>query len=58
MSASQEAGDAPLPQIAFPARTDHPVLAAILAELRERTVPRDPDDPARPPVVADYEDAP
>lgn len=58
MTATTEDSDAPLPGITPPARTDHPVLAAILAELRERTTPWDPDDPAPPPVVADYEDAP
>ncbi len=40
----------PLPEIAAPDQTDHPVLAAILAELRDRE--RDT------PVVAHYEDAP
>ncbi|WP_255952198.1 hypothetical protein [Streptomyces odontomachi] len=58
MTAPQEDCDAPLPGIAFPARTDHPVLAAVLADLRARTTPWDPDDPAPPPAVADYEDAP
>ncbi|MFE6621839.1 hypothetical protein [Streptomyces sp. NPDC057740] len=40
----------PLPEIAPPDQTDHPVLAAILAELRDR------EQDAL--VVAHYEDAP
>ncbi|WP_179023786.1 hypothetical protein [Streptomyces sp. IMTB 2501] len=40
----------PLPEIAPPDRTDHPVLAAILAELRARE--------GEAVVVAHYEDAP
>ncbi|MFE7269657.1 hypothetical protein [Streptomyces sp. NPDC057623] len=40
----------PLPEIAPPDHTDHPVLAAILAELRTRE--------GENPVVAHYEDAP
>jgi hypothetical protein len=49
---------APLPEFAdlaaagFPDRADHPVLSAILADLRSRT--QDGEDPA----VAYYEDAP
>ncbi|GHE04782.1 hypothetical protein [Streptomyces alanosinicus] len=39
----------PLPEIAPPDHTDHPVLAAILADLRAR---------AGEVVVAQYEDAP
>ncbi|MER5544400.1 hypothetical protein ACWDBD_14460 [Streptomyces sp. NPDC001118] len=44
----------PLPEIAPPDHTDHPVLAAILAELRERERARE----GEPVVVAHYEDAP
>jgi hypothetical protein len=40
----------PLPEIAAPDHTDHPVLAVILAELRRRE--------EEPSVVAHYEDAP
>ncbi|MCC5478988.1 hypothetical protein [Streptomyces barringtoniae] len=40
----------PLPEIAPPDHTDHPVLAAILAELRARE--------GESTVVAHYEDAP
>ena len=40
----------PRPEITPPDRTDHPVLAAILAELRARE--------GDPTVVAHYEDAP
>lgn len=40
----------PLPEIAAPDHTDHPVLAAILAELRTRE--------GESTVVAHYEDAP
>ncbi|MET9967793.1 hypothetical protein ABZZ80_18155 [Streptomyces sp. NPDC006356] len=40
----------PLPEIAPPDQTDHPVLAAILTELRDRE--------GDPVVVAHYEDAP
>ncbi|MER5939090.1 hypothetical protein ABT121_17405 [Streptomyces sp. NPDC001928] len=40
----------PLPEIAPPTHTDHPVLASILAELRTRE--------GESTVVAHYEDAP
>ncbi len=40
----------PLPALHRPARTDHPVLAAVLAELTARD--------REPTVVAAYEDAP
>ncbi|MFC5212357.1 hypothetical protein [Streptomyces coerulescens] len=40
----------PLPEIGPHTHTDHPVLAAILAELRSRE--------EEPTVVAHYEDAP
>ncbi|MFR9796431.1 hypothetical protein ACL02U_11075 [Streptomyces sp. MS06] len=40
----------PLPDVQRPDRTDHPVLAAILIELRARD--------SEPTVVAHYEDAP
>ncbi|MEU6840625.1 hypothetical protein ABZ930_01965 [Streptomyces sp. NPDC046716] len=43
--------DTPLPEFRLPARSDHPVLSAVLDELRLRAV--DPE-----PVVAHYEDAP
>ena len=56
MTAPHEDSDTPLPEVVLPAETDHPVLAAILADLRERTAARDRHDP--PPVVARYEDAP
>ncbi|MFD8571724.1 hypothetical protein [Streptomyces sp. NPDC057694] len=43
--------DAPLPEFGLPARTDHPVLGAVLDELRLRALDTEP-------VVAHYEDAP
>ncbi|WP_353944681.1 hypothetical protein ABII15_25915 [Streptomyces sp. HUAS MG91] len=43
--------EAPLPAFGLPARSDHPVLSAVLDELRLRAL--DPE-----PVVARYEDAP
>jgi hypothetical protein len=50
VTAPVEESGAPLPEIPLPENTDHPVLAAILAELRSRA--------AEPTVVAHYEDAP
>ncbi|GGS91954.1 hypothetical protein GCM10010254_09830 [Streptomyces chromofuscus] len=50
MTAPADDTHIPLPVIRRPDRTDHPVLAAILAELRNR------DEETT--VVAHYEDAP
>ncbi|MFD7404980.1 MULTISPECIES: hypothetical protein [Streptomyces] len=50
MTARPEDTRTPLPDIPRPDRTDHPVLAAILAELRTRD--------GESTVVAHYEDAP
>ncbi|GHH81833.1 hypothetical protein GCM10018793_40160 [Streptomyces sulfonofaciens] len=58
MTAPLEDSDMPLPGLDLPVRTDHPVLAAILADLRARMAPEEPHDSASQPVVAQYEDAP
>ncbi|MFF4361702.1 hypothetical protein [Streptomyces sp. NPDC001604] len=50
MTAPPQDTPIPLPDIPRPDHTDHPVLSAILAELRARE--------AEPVVVARYEDAP
>ncbi|GEC07489.1 hypothetical protein SSP24_51440 [Streptomyces spinoverrucosus] len=50
MTAPPDDTHIPLPVIPRPDRTDHPVLAAILAELGSRD--------GEPTVVAHYEDAP
>ncbi|MEV6173109.1 hypothetical protein AB0L99_33490 [Streptomyces sp. NPDC051954] len=51
MTAPADGTHIPLPEIPRPDRTDHPVFAAILAELRTR-------EGEEHPVVAHYEDAP
>ncbi|WP_162931399.1 hypothetical protein [Streptomyces sporangiiformans] len=50
MTAPVDESGIPLPEIPLPEHTDHPVLAAILSELRSRA--------GETTVVAHYEDAP